>query len=310
MKKALGILVSVMALATAFSAEAHRSWLKPSAAQVESQGAGKPVWVTIDGGVSETLFDFDSFPLKLDGLAITGPDGQPVQPDTPATGHLRSTFDLQLAKEGTYKVSIVTSAVMGSYSLNGETKRFRAGSDDEATKTVPAGATDVKTSHMNNRIETFVTLGKGNATGLAPSGKGLELVPVSHVDELVVDEPATFAFLLDGKPLASLAVTVIPGGARFRNALKEQALTTDDKGQIKVTWPMAGEYLVTASYPPRRQQAEGEGGGQGGPRPEGQGQGGQGQRGGQGGARMGGGGPGMDMQDRASYAATFIVLPN
>ncbi len=264
-----------MALMLPAVAQAHRSWLKPSTVQVE----GKAQWVTIDAATSEGIFDFDSFPLKLDGLTVTGPDGQPVAFDAPVTGHLRSTFDLQLNTPGTYRVTVANAAVMGSYVQGGETKRFR-GTEADLAKTVPADATDVKLSRMYNRFDTFVTSGKGNDTALQPTGKGLELVAVTHPSDLIVDAPATFKFLLDGKPLPNLSITVIPGGARFRNALKEATVTTDANGIATVNWTQAGDFLLTANYPPRPQKTEGEA-------------------------------PANDMPaQRYTYSATFEVLPN
>lgn len=250
MKQSLAYATLAAALAFAPTAEAHRGWLLPSATQVE----GTAPWVTIDAAMSETLFLFDSFPLRFDTATVTGPDGKVAPLDHPNVGHLRTTFDIQLPQSGTYRISATSAAVMGSYVLNGETKRFRGSEAD-----IPAGATDVKATRMNSRFDTFVTAGKGNDTALRPIGKGLEMVPVSHPNDLVADAPAQFRFLLDGKPLAGLKVAVVPGGARYRNALKDVSATTDAQGSITIQWPMAGQYLIVASYPPR---AEGEDGDQ------------------------------------------------
>ncbi|MBW8882034.1 MAG: DUF4198 domain-containing protein, partial [Asticcacaulis sp.] len=248
MRQTLAYAVLAAALVSAPAADAHRGWLLPSATQVE----GTAPWVTIDAAMSETLFLFDSFPLRFDAATVTGPDGKVAPLDHPNVGHLRTTFDIQLLQPGTYRISATSAAVMGSYTLNGETKRFRGGEAD-----IPAGAADLKITRMNSRFDTFVTAGKGNDTALQPTGKGLEMVPVTHPNDLVADAPAQFRFLLDGQPLAGLKVAVVPGGARYRNALKDVSETTDTQGLIAVQWPMAGQYLIIASYPPR---TEGEGG--------------------------------------------------
>jgi len=261
-------------LAIAPSAEAHRGWLLPSATQVE----GNAPWVTVDAAMSETLFLFDSFPLRYDTATLTGPDGKVMPLDHPNTGHLRTTFDIQLLEPGTYRVTAVSAAVMGSYTLNGEVKRFRGSEAD-----VPAGATDIRTTRVTSRFDTFVTAGRGNDTALQPTGKGLEMVPVTHPSDLVADAPARFRFLLDGKPLAGLKVAVVPGGARYRNALKDVTATTDSDGLIAVQWPMAGQYLITASYPPRAADGEGD---------------------------KGGGPKGEQPARRDAYSATIEVLPN
>ncbi|MBK7301532.1 MAG: hypothetical protein IPI79_15310 [Moraxellaceae bacterium] len=38
----------------------------------------KEAWVTIDGAVSENLFDFDSNALALESLQIIAPDGSTI----------------------------------------------------------------------------------------------------------------------------------------------------------------------------------------------------------------------------------------
>ena len=285
-----------LSLTLPMAAQAHRSWILPSTTQVE----GKAPWITVDAATSEGLFDFDSFPLKFDTLTVTGPDGVVTPLTVPTPGHLRSTFDVQLSTPGTYRITASSASVMGSYTQDGQAKRFRGTEADLAA--LPAGITDLKVSQMSSRFETFVTAGKGNDAALQPTGKGLELVPVTHPSDLVVGETATFKFLLDGKPLSGLSVAVIPGGARFRNGLRDVVATTDASGQFTVAWSMAGNYLITASYPPRPKAPEGEGA---------KGESGKGDADKAGGPGMGPAGGGMDMPPRRdSYSATFEVLPN
>jgi len=234
-------------------AHAHRSWLLPSSTQVES----KDPWVTVDAAVSENLFDFDANTLKLDGLIVTGPDGTAVQPENQSTGRLRSTFDVKLAKPGTYKIGIVSESVMANYKLNGEAKRWR-GSVDAFAKEIPADAQEVRSTRMHNRLETYVTAGKPNDEVFKTSGVGLELVPISHPTELQVGQKASFRFLLDGKPAANLGVSAIPGGVRYRGVLKEIRATTDAKGEFSFIWPEAGMYWITASWPARVAPVQGQ----------------------------------------------------
>ena len=79
----------------------------------------------------------------------------------------------------------------------------------------------------------------------------------------------------------------MPGGVRYRGVLNEVRVVTDDKGEVTVTWPSAGMYQVSASWPER--VPAGEGGAQG---PGGQ------------------GGMSAPMPPRRlTYAATLEVLP-
>lgn len=238
-------------IAASVPASAHRSWLLPSGTVLE----GREPWVTIDAATSENLFDFDGngngngSGLKLDGLAIFGPDGQPMLPLNVFNGALRNSFDLKLAKAGTYKVSLNSKNVMVSYQLNGESKRWR-GSEEELAKAIPPGAGDVRTTRQYGRLETFVSAGKADSRVLKISGSGLEMQPLTHPNEMRSGETARWRFLFDGKPLANFAFSLVPGGVRYRGVLNELRLSTDANGDASVTLPNAGMVWLSASYLP------------------------------------------------------------
>ena len=243
MKKTL--LACVLA-ALSFNASAHRGWLYPQSTNVE----GKDAWVTIDGAISEGLFDVDHVALKLDDATVTGPDGVSVRVPTPTMGKQRSSFDLKMVNDGTYKISLVTTSVMGSYKdkASGELKRFR-GTEASLAKDVPADAQDLKTVRTHGRLETYVTANTMSTGALKPTGVGLELVPVTHPTDLRSGEKATWRFLLDGKPLPKFAFSLTPGGVRYRGVLGEIRLLTDASGEVTVTLPAAGMYWLNAGYP-------------------------------------------------------------
>ncbi len=241
MSSKAAILAVAVALAIPAAAQAHRSWLLPSATVL----SGSEPWVTVDAAVSNDLFYFEHNPMRLDGLNVTGPDGAEVAAQNAATGKFRSVFDVPLAKPGTYRITVGGDGLMGRYKLNGEEKRWR-GSADKLSE-IPAGATDVEITQNQRRLETFVTAGAPNEAALKPTGSRLELVPVTHPNDLFAGEEATFKLVMDGKPAAGLEVTVIPGGIRYRTALNEMTVKTDADGAFKVTWPEPGFYWVSAS---------------------------------------------------------------
>ncbi len=223
-------------------AQAHRAWLLPSATVL----SGSDLWVTVDGAVSNDLFYFEHNPLPLDKLEIEGPDGKAVTPENLAKGHFRSTVDFKLAQPGTYKLFLTNQGVFASYKLDGETKRWR-GTLEELAKAIPAKATDVKVTENRSRIESFVTSGKPSSDTLKPTGVGLEMVPVTHPNNLVVGEKATFRLVLDGKPASGVAVEIVPGGIRYRDSLNDSKATTDESGTFSFTFPGPGFYWMKAS---------------------------------------------------------------
>jgi uncharacterized GH25 family protein len=236
------LTLAAMAAMTS-TAHAHRAWMLPSSTVVE----GKDPWVTVDAAISEKLFDIDYLPLKLDALVITGPDGKIVAPANVQTGRLRSTFDIKLDQPGTYKASIVTHGVIASYRLNGEMKRWR-GAEDDFAAAIPAGAQDVKATRTSSRLETFVSSGDLIDTVLPPSGVDLEWVPLTHPNDLRAGEKARWRFLLDGKPAANQAFSLVPGGVRYRGVLGEIRHSTDANGEISFTLPEAGMYFLSSNW--------------------------------------------------------------
>lgn len=248
MKKQILGFAATLALATlaAVPASAHRQWMLPSATVL----SGDDVWVTVDAAVSNDLFYFEHQPLRLDAVKAWAPDGTEVAIENQSTGRYRSTFDVHLTQKGTWRIASVADMLIGSYDLNGKTERLPRGTTAaNLAEKIPAGATNVQTAEANNRNEIFVTVGEPTTTLFKPTGKGIELVPVTHPNDLVAGEEATFQFLLDGKPAAGLPVTVIPGGVRYRDQLGQIDLKTGADGKVAVTWPEAGMYWLNVATP-------------------------------------------------------------
>jgi hypothetical protein len=233
----------------ACAAQAHRPWMIANTSLVDSEGA-REAWVTIDGAISENLFDADFMPLRLDGLTVTGPDGATLPAPAASVGRHRATVDIPLAQDGTYRITLASANVMGSYTINGEAKRFRA-TEQTLKSEIPAGATDLRTTTTHQRQDSFVTLNKAGGRALEPTGAGLEMVPLTNPAGLRAGESARVRFLLNGQPLAGFPFSLIPGGVKYRGTLGELRLTTDAKGEASFTLPAPNLYWLSASYPAR-----------------------------------------------------------
>ncbi len=262
--------VLALALALPFSAIAHKPWLLPSSTTVN----GNDTWVTVDAAVSEDLYSPDSFPIGLNTLTITAPDGSPVQPQNAAAMKTRGVFDLNLNQKGTYRIASVSNGLSarwgdrpaggpggggpGKGPEGGKPPEGKAGpggapnggflrnvtAEELATK-VPKDAKNLEVTETVARVETFVT--HDTPSTIKPIGTGLELQPETHPNDLFTGEPARFKLLLDGKPKPGVNVTIMRGSDRYRNAPDEIRLTTDANGEITINWPEAGMYWLQAS---------------------------------------------------------------
>jgi uncharacterized GH25 family protein len=233
-------LAACMPLLAPLDALAHRQFIVPTSTVVN----GKAPWISFDAAAATDVFFFDHVAMNLTNLVITAADGSIIKTENQSTGKLRSSFDLRAEMVGTYRIAVVNDGINASYKENGATKRWR-GTAEAFAKEVPANAEELQVSHNQGRVETFVTNGKPSA--LKSTGKGLELSPITHPNDLVTGEAAHFKFLIDGKPAAGAKVTVIAGGIRYRQKLDEQILTTDSEGKVSINWQSAGLYWIQAS---------------------------------------------------------------
>lgn len=258
------LLAAAAILTLPAAASAHRQWMLPNATVFSGTGS----WVTVDAASSNDLFFAEHQPMRLDGVKVWAPDGSEGAIANGSTGRYRSTFDVKLDKAGTWKIGTFSSSVMGSFKVDGEERRVGgrpggggpggpggpAGPEAAARRTppvtvadIPANATDVKLTEVIGRNELYITANEPTTTVFKPTGKGIEFEPVTHPDELVAGEAASFRFLIDGKPANGLKVTVLPGGKRYRNDDGAREYTTGADGIAKIEWPAAGMYWINAS---------------------------------------------------------------
>jgi len=226
--------------------QARSFWLLPS----DTTLTAADQWISVDLGASTAPFEGSTMGMPLTHLRITAPDGTLVAPQNAMLGKLRTVFDVPVTQPGSYRLAVVDNSFFATWkdAKTAAPMRWRGTLEDMAHK-VPADAPELQKGQMLFRIESFVTVG---APGKLPppalhAGQGLEMQPITHPNDLSVDEAAQFAFHLNGKPAPDLEITITPGGFRWRNDAGIMRLKTDSQGQIAVRWPAAGMYLINAS---------------------------------------------------------------
>jgi len=227
------------------SLRARSFWLLPS----DTTLTPADQWITVDLGASTAPFEHSTMGMPMTNVRITAPDGTQVAPHNAITGKLRTVFDVPVSQRGSYRLAAIDHGFFATWkdAQTAAPMRWR-GTWDEFAQKVPADAQELQGGEMLWRIETFVTVG---APGKIPLdarriGQGLELLPITHPNDLTAGETAQWAFHLNGKPAVDLEVTLTPGGFRWRNSAEDMRLKTDAQGVLKLVLPKAGMYLINA----------------------------------------------------------------
>ncbi len=246
-------LVAALVLGSV-SVQAHRAWIVPQ----ETVLSGENRWVSFDAAVSNDIFLANYNPGRFADVQVINPDGSKGQVENLHTGKYRSVFDLALKQEGTYRLFIASSGLRALWEEDGQRRMYPGRGEQYSAegfaKAVPENAEKLVVSQASRRMETFVTLGAPSRNALAVSGQGLELVAVTHPNDLFAGEEASFRFLIDGEAAEGADVTLIREGTRYRNAQEAITLKTNSKGEITVRWNGAGRYFLEAEYKDNKAQ--------------------------------------------------------
>ncbi len=259
-KELRGLSVWVMALGLAMvaPAQAHRTWLLPQTAHINSAGnaaASRPAVVTVDAVASEELFEFEHA-QQLGSVLIWAPDGKALTPEAINTARHRNSIDIKLEQSGSYRISNSAEGAFASYKVGAETKRWR-GKPSELAAQIPAGAQDLQVTQTLMRSETFVSKERATLPPFVPQGQGLELQALSPVTDLSDGDSVHLRVLCDGKPLPGAELTLLRGGSRYRYKLGEVNLKADAKGEVRISWAEAGRYWLGLGHDVAAAPAEG-----------------------------------------------------
>lgn len=255
MKIKLNVVKTMFAIAILYTlnANAHSRYILPSHTVLSGEDTQ---YVSISASISNDIFHPDmalgddgngkvTGPLKeiFKGLnySVTEPDGQTKQMIWHAFAR-NSVADLELKKEGTYKVEIEqpTLLMTNFKGANGNPARVFG----EAP--LPKDATDIVKRQINSRVVTYVTYNKPNKTALAPTGKGLELSCESHPNDIFVNEEGHFRLLLNGHPASNLELSITKSGTKHRNQREKIRIKTDKDGYFEIKFSESGFYLLEA----------------------------------------------------------------
>ena len=219
------------------AAQAHSPYMLPSAFDVSDRNV-----VTVQGAFTEAFFS-PEVAMKSDAYAVIGPDGKRT-PLTPTYLRELALVEVPTEAAGTYRVT--TGQRIGRTAKAALIKREWVFLENPAA--APAGAQVVDMTSMTV-ADVYVTKGKPNAAAVAPVGKGLEFVAITHPSSIFTGEDAVFEVLFDNKPVAGQEITLHAGDDRYADVkTPPKALKSDAKGRFAVKVERSGVYQIQARY--------------------------------------------------------------
>ena len=236
LRRTLAALLSSAALA----ASAHTPYLLPTSFEVNPKAV-----VGVQASFADKFF-IPEVPFGDTAFSVTGPDGQRVPFEAVHQLKLATVAEHKLPDlKGTYRLSTGPrlGAIFRSWERNGKVEVIR---DPKAV--MPADAKPVAHYQSLSVSESYVTAGKPDRAALAPSGKGLEIVPVTHPNDLFAGEAFDFVVQFDGKPLASHKVDIYRSAMDLSSEHQAHSLQTDAQGRVQLALKEAGVYLALVRH--------------------------------------------------------------
>ena len=216
---------------------AHMPYLMPNFFAVSERDH-----VTVQASFTEDLFTPDVV-MKSDAWFVRGPAGSAA-----VTGvtYLRdlAAFEAALPAPGTYRISSGERLGRKAKMYKDAKGQWTMGSEESAA---PAGAALVDVQSVT-AAEVYVTRGAPSQEALAPTGKSLELKPITHPNEIFAKAPAQFELQFEGKPLSGASVTVYRAAGAYDGKKVAADVTTDAAGRFSITPPDAGTYLALVRH--------------------------------------------------------------
>ena len=221
-------------------ARAHTPYLLPTSFEASPQAV-----ISVDASFADKFF-IPEVAFGPTRFTVTAPDGSVTPMADVRQFKTRTVAEHKLpADKGSYRLSTGPrlGAVFRSWERGGKVETVR-----DPDTPMPADARLLQHYQSLSVSETYITVGKPSPGALAPSGKGLEIVPVTHPGDLFAGEKFDFTVQYDGKPLAAQKVEILRSAMDLASQHSVDALTTDGQGRISYTLPRPGIYLALVRH--------------------------------------------------------------
>ncbi|MFA7555642.1 MAG: DUF4198 domain-containing protein [Spongiibacteraceae bacterium] len=241
-KRIVAIGVVLVGVATPPVVMAHTPYIVPATFEPLRGGI-----VTLDAAFAEKFF-VPEIAISDAEFYVVNPDGKKSKVDSLYALASRVVLEHKLEQDGTYRFStgLRTGRIFRVYEQDGKRKSLMNTKDK-----LPAGAILVEHFQTLTRSDTFVSKGAPNKKALDAERKGLELVPITHPNELFVGDEFAFAALFNGKPLNKAEVDVYLAKYQFDMGKAQFTVRADSSkkdGKLSFIPKQPGVYLLRVRH--------------------------------------------------------------
>lgn len=229
---ALELIVALSATAV----RAHTPYLLPTSFDITPDSV-----VSVDASFAEKFF-LPEVAFGDTRFAITTPDGSLLPFVEVRQFKTRTVAEQKLpGAKGTYRLSTGPrlGAIFRTWERDGKVEVAR-----DPQQPMPADARLLAHYQSLSVSEAYVTAGAPTREALAPSGKGLEVVPVTHPSDLFTNERFDFMVQFDGRPLAGQKVDIYRSPMDLSSQHSARSLETDEQGRVSYALDKAGIHLA------------------------------------------------------------------
>ena len=243
-------LLAATALAPAVAA-AHTPYLAPTTF------APSRDHVTVFAALTDSQFFVPDFPI-VGGTdyVVTSSDGKV----THAQGQIlkeTALAEIDLPADGTYRISTGDREVrtLQLAQIDGKwrpvTQADKDGKIERPFTDIAKLAPGTKIVPVKTivRADTYVSRGKPSAKTPGPVGKGVEVTPAAHPNEITAGDGLSFTVLFDGKPQPGADFLLFRAGDMYADKKVAFTAKTDASGVGKVSFDRAGAYVLEVERP-------------------------------------------------------------
>ncbi|OUY06708.1 DUF4198 domain-containing protein [Acinetobacter populi] len=249
--------VSALFFAASMTVQAHSPFIAPQAYTIDGDGTA------VIGGFAEAPFASE-FALSGFAVAVNDPNGQVQQLELKGTKFLTAA-DAETKAEGTYKITATRENKLEFANVNGKWLRVMESHNEqlpplaERNFITPAEVTAKIKKVSSTRYEQLIgyfSKAKLTDTVLQANQKGLDVQFSQHPNSLTTAQPLTLTFTVDGKVHKGLDIVAIKQWASVDEKEIEIKQTSNEKGQVQLAFPQAGQYIIEVNSPATAEKAQ------------------------------------------------------